>query len=283
MLRRVIKMLAGGGRRAAEPRRRYDDEPPPDPAAWPAPDPRSLMLHIGGRSEVVGESNYQNAIAKAAGRLGPDGPSPQSRVHLASLEREPANKHDPDAVVVKIGRSTVGYIARERTDTYHPILDWAASGGYGLLSRAYITGGFMLDSGRANLGVILHHSGPPVVQYDGRWPNLTDPDPTNSRFASVNLTGEQHHQDFLLTRLFYMNVAELRFADDGVVHVGFDGYPVGQLTPKMSERYAPGLRSHIAEHGSATAFAKVSRGPNKLEVTVKLPKGDDLAAWTLGR
>ena len=61
--------------------------------------------------EVVGESNYQDALIEICGkhtRLGYDGE------HQALLVLEPTNAYDPNAVMVMIEAKRVGYLAREQ-------------------------------------------------------------------------------------------------------------------------------------------------------------------------
>lgn len=61
--------------------------------------------------EVVGESNYQDALIAICGkhtRTGYDGE------HQATLALEPSNAYDPNAVMVMIDGHRVGYLAREQ-------------------------------------------------------------------------------------------------------------------------------------------------------------------------
>lgn len=61
--------------------------------------------------EVVGESNYQDALIAICGkhtRLGYDGE------HEAMLVLEPSNAYDPNAVMVTIEGRRVGYLPREQ-------------------------------------------------------------------------------------------------------------------------------------------------------------------------
>jgi len=59
--------------------------------------------------EVVGESNYVAAIRSAVkGREG-------EHMVAATLQREPSNKYDPNAIAVLVGGKRVGYVPREQT------------------------------------------------------------------------------------------------------------------------------------------------------------------------
>lgn len=69
------------------------------------------------RLEVVGESNYQKALAKICGGQSEDG---ANLFVLAELVPEPDNPHDPRAVRVDIRGLTVGYLPRESAARYRP-------------------------------------------------------------------------------------------------------------------------------------------------------------------
>lgn len=69
--------------------------------------------------DVVGESNYVKAIRSAVGKKGGE------KELWVTLEREPSNKYDRNAVRVHIQGSTVGYIPREDTDEFHGLLQAA--------------------------------------------------------------------------------------------------------------------------------------------------------------
>lgn len=89
----------------------------------PAPPPTAERLQPRAKSrkvirttksfgmEVVGESNYQDALVAICGkhtRNGYDGE------HQATLVLEPSNAYDPNAVMVMIDGRRVGYLAREQ-------------------------------------------------------------------------------------------------------------------------------------------------------------------------
>lgn len=65
--------------------------------------------------EIVGESNYQPAIRAAAGGQ----PTGDEGVKcIAALVPEDDNRHDKNAVVVKINGNIVGYLPREQARLY---------------------------------------------------------------------------------------------------------------------------------------------------------------------
>ncbi len=69
--------------------------------------------HISGsgdyRQEVVGESNYQDALDAIC--MGKEEDGHRFRC-VATLQPEPKNPYDSNAVAVKISKSKVGYLSR---------------------------------------------------------------------------------------------------------------------------------------------------------------------------
>lgn len=68
--------------------------------------------------EVVGESNYVDAIASLFSRPSGD----QETFVDALLLPEPTNKYDSNAIRVVIKGRTVGYVPRDRTAELHPLI-----------------------------------------------------------------------------------------------------------------------------------------------------------------
>lgn len=62
---------------------------------------------------AVGESHYQNALIAICGAYSRYG---EEARYEAAIEREPANPHDPNAIMVKIGGRKVGYLPREQAE-----------------------------------------------------------------------------------------------------------------------------------------------------------------------
>lgn len=65
--------------------------------------------------DVVGESNYQEALAAIAGGVTREG---ADHATIATLVREPNNRYDPNAVRVDIDGRTVGYLSRDDAESY---------------------------------------------------------------------------------------------------------------------------------------------------------------------
>ncbi len=239
------------------------------------------MLHVGNSKPVTGDIRHQEVLRRAAGPLGPLGPSSDRRHLVVHLERDPGSRRNPGDVRVSLNGETVGHVPAARLDEYNPLLDWAAAVGYEVSCRAHLVGGHPdSDGAPATLGIYLNHSSPPVVQFHGYPPSLTDPQPSWwGDWIDIEIMGEEHHQDFLAQHQFRMNVAGLVLGEHGRLHVEVEATRVGHLTSEMSARYRPGVARQLAAGQAVTVFCKVKPGAHKLEVSVKLPRNDALTAW----
>lgn len=107
--------------------------------------------------EVVGESQYQDAIERSYVRHGGDG---HDLKVTAAVVPEDGNRHDRNAVRVEIDGRTVGYLPREIAPDYR-----ATMGRQPGTCSAKIVGGFMKDDGsQASYGVKLNAKWPPAAQ-----------------------------------------------------------------------------------------------------------------------
>lgn len=97
--------------------------------------------------DIVGESNYQDALERVAGR------SDESAEYYctAQLVPEPKNPHDNRAIRVDIDGQPVGYISRSETIDFHRVLR-----GRPASVDAIIVGGWERGKrGRGHFGVKL--------------------------------------------------------------------------------------------------------------------------------
>lgn len=123
-------------------------------AIWHAFKPRGLSDPVGNLSgpgsysvDVVGESHYQDALARICGGRSEHG---TDKHMIATLVLEDDNRHDSHAVRVDIEGQTVGYLPRETAKQYRQRLKEA--GHPRLIGRcdATIVGGW--DRGQADRG-----------------------------------------------------------------------------------------------------------------------------------
>lgn len=132
------------------------------PAATPVPAQNAQALSWPNRDEfdceVVGESHYQENIARALKlwqqRMG-DVPL------IALLTPDANNKHDRNAVSVTIGGTLVGYLERDFAPIYRERLIAEGMGLVPVHCQAIITGGHELNDGTtASYGVMLDIEAP---------------------------------------------------------------------------------------------------------------------------
>lgn len=228
----------------------------------------------GDELPVVGESHYQKALEWAAEGKTQDGC--KLSLVTAELVREPFNRHDRNAVRVDVAGRTVGYVPRDTAPQTHRLIEQLWGRGQLASCRATLTGGW--DRGwhdKGSIGIVLDVGYPPDVFDPERHGAL----PEGTR---VSVTQEQHYQDALSALLGGRKevdvVAELVITDHDphrkksgpTVQVCVDQRTVGYLTPKMSQRYIPLLRTAQSRGLPLTARTLVSRGDNKVEAFVRL-------------
>ncbi len=226
----------------------------------------------GNLLHVVGESYHQEALEALAGPKTRDGASVTRMT--SQLVLDPHNPVDPDAVAVFLGPHHVGYVEAGLAMEIGEVVETINLSGNPATCRARITGGW--DRGGDDIGsygVVLEVADP------ARPRSSTDPVFAAAR-GRLNITGEEACQEFLLIRLGsgwrHVFTAVLQF-EGNEVGVWYGSILVGRLTDKMSARYAP-LLNHVAAEGwPLTCSARIKRGKKKLEVTLCLPQGDDLA------
>jgi hypothetical protein len=114
---------------------------------------RSFQLAHSGFSKVVGESHYQDALARTAqvARKELDEEGEERLCFEAVLVREPTNAYDARAVAVYSPAGVVGYAPRG--SEWCDLLDVLSRRGYdGVSCRANLAGG----EGEKSWGVVLH-------------------------------------------------------------------------------------------------------------------------------
>ncbi|KKC34663.1 hypothetical protein WH91_01645 [Devosia psychrophila] len=115
---------------------------------------RVSVPHIEGDGsfgfDIVGESNYQEALDRIAGGKTKKGHEVE---FLATLIREPNNSHDRNAIAVLIEGRKVGYVARREAKAMAEMIDRR---GYSQFTAdAMIVGGWTDSKGEGHYGVKL--------------------------------------------------------------------------------------------------------------------------------
>ena len=120
-----------------------------------APPPATNVVLLGGRHdlEVVGESQYQDALGER-----PAAARPSASEVQAVLLPEPDNPYDPNAITVLIDGAKVGYLCRDDAHAYRPGLLALGARYQALIALAgVVVGGGMRQDGPGLLGVWLSH------------------------------------------------------------------------------------------------------------------------------
>ncbi|NMH91855.1 DUF4236 domain-containing protein [Pseudonocardia bannensis] len=256
--------------------------PIPAPAAPPVP-VEFVPVSSDGRLQVVGESHYQPALARAArGRTA----EYEVASHIpaqAVLVPEPSNPYDRHAVRVDVlgdgDPATVGYISRDLAPAYHAVLGTLAPGTFATCP-ARITGG-----GPKYYGIYLHLA-------DAADLGLSSPGRTTAAHSvslapetSCTVTGEENHQDYLrtclrdargatrvVTELGWCPIRSGKYSGQTAIEVRINGARVGQLTYAMTQRYAESIRSVEQSGRTPTAEALLADGPRGIQVELRLPR-----------
>jgi hypothetical protein len=183
------------------------DSPGPRRSQSPASSLRRRRLSGDGRKAVVGESRYQQALARGVVSSGFEN-CPQV---TALVVPEPNNPFDQNAVRVDIlvdgGSTTAGYLARDVAPRYQPVLLYLEERGLVGACPARITGG----SAQQSYGLFLHLNSAEDLIVE----NLTDDIELVEPARLVTVTREEDHQDVLAefgpgTRPFTRVAATLR-------------------------------------------------------------------------
>jgi hypothetical protein len=91
----------------------------------------ALELAGGAHVAIVGESYYQDAIAKTIALSGFDSEEPDRYAFQAVLVREPGNDYDANAIGVYSSAGKVGHLSREAAIEYGPVFEEIARQGAG--------------------------------------------------------------------------------------------------------------------------------------------------------
>jgi collagen type III alpha len=248
--------------------------------------------------EVVGESNYLDQIKRVVGKSHhPDG---AEHLHPALLVPEPDNPHDRNAVAVKIGGQTVGYLPREDAAEYSRVLQRLDAQGFVAQVQARIWAsdfndyevdkrGNYMQSTRFGAGVRVDLGEPHLLV-----PGNSPPRGTYELLpvgGAIQVTGEEAHTDILAAycgavgeqwafATLHEMTQQLARSTRTVVEVRLDDQRIGQLTPKMSGDLLAAIR-HINELGSTTSCRALVKGNRAAaQVTLYVKRSHELEdAW----
>lgn len=243
--------------------------------------------------EVVGESHYERALRQLCPR---NLRERQEVAMTATLVPEPRNRHDPNAVAVRVGGETIGYLAREVARTYQPLLLGLAeqrrqaevpcriwAGIYD--DYDYDRKGRLTQSERFSASVRIALDEPHLCVPANGPPS--QPHVLMPRGGTIQISGEDKCMaaitPFLRLEGSCMAHATLHEVEEKtarstreIVEVRLDGERVGQLTPKMSGDLLPAIR-HLESRGHlAAAVALVKGNRMKAEVVLYAARAHEL-------
>jgi hypothetical protein len=112
----------------------------------------AVALRGGFDVEVVGESNYQEALERACGGRQRDGVDFDC---IATLRHEPTNPYDPNAIRVEVDGLLVGYLNRHAAKAFRPVAERLAQQGQVGTCAARIAGGWDRDGDLGHFGIRL--------------------------------------------------------------------------------------------------------------------------------
>lgn len=204
---------------------------------------KAVRLGSRGRVNVVGESNYQQALHRICGgqeRHGHEG------LHEVALVPEPKNRYDGNAVRVDVSSEVVGYLSRDDAVGYqrHLLRLWD-DGAVGVCSGAIIGGG----RDRSNYGVFLRLA-PPTEMFAVNSPGSLQIVPAE---RTVTVTGRAAHTDvlerilgggrtaFVYAALVPAVVQSGKHAGARCLEVQVDGHRIGELSSAMTVKYGSSI------------------------------------------
>lgn len=228
------------------------------------------MLPVG-RTSIVGEyyrqSSIRNVVRGHEREVAPMGVWDNTLMLPATILREPNNRHDMNAVSVSINGSAVGYIAKEETHLWQP---WMKQIEMNLRYPTCDAAVYLEDDG--GYKIILHCS--PTT------PFAANDCPTGyvcmDAVRQVAVLGEELHQDklgaygvgaFVWVVLENGEIPKGKYKGNPTYWVSLDGAQVGYITEAQYEKY-----NALLGVSQSCCAAFISQGPNKLELSLMLPK-----------
>ena len=227
-----------------------------------------------GRQRVVGEyyrkTTIELATAQRRSELRPVGDWGNTARFDALLRLEPENRHDRNAIAVDVNGYIVGYIPREETSDWRPILQRLKSRG---CIASCIASVYVDDD---NYCIVLHCSPEQgLAENDEPEGTVLDGD------SMASLLGEEDAQDVLggygagsrvWADIKTGTIPKGKYKGNPTLWAFVDGTPVGYLTEKSSQRLYADISGRIPCH----CICAIANGSKKLEASLMVPKTSDI-------
>jgi hypothetical protein len=249
------------------------------PAAINADIPAFVMLGRGGGhygQSVAGESHHFRDLARLAG------PAPIGERELAaSLQREPGNRHDPNAVKVVIEDRHVGYLPREDAPAYQAALQLIEQKGRIATCKARLWWSREYNDFIASVSLDLADPAQivPII-----WPATTGRSVVLPAERSYQIHGESEHMDVikaLMNRAYIpgkisaygtLHIVERATSrsTNQIIVVRIEGNDVGEFSKQISARFLPLVEPLEAAGISCCAVVLLTGNALAVEATVRL-------------
>lgn len=239
--------------------------------------------------DVVGESHHPSALKAVLGGLRA-GQEREMEID-AVVEFEPTNRHDPEALAVRIRGGIVGYISRDDAPRYRPAIRRIEAAGARLTVPARVwgrgeSGGGLFASVRLALPEphLLAPLNRPlaepysIIPWGGRY-QVSGPD-TRLKVLAPYL---KEQKEALLLGALHARTETLARSTRELVEVSIDGEVIGSLSAVTAKNLMPVL-SHLGGRNlSAAAWLRVHGSGIAAEVTLHATKAVDLPdSWLIG-
>lgn len=231
--------------------------------------------------EVAGESKYYSNIKRLIRAWGGDG---EYRVR-ACLMQEPSNQFDPNAIQVIIGDATVGYIPKDETEDFNPLLTHLSDQGLLAEFDARVWAGVSSWSDEWASSVSLDCS------FDLSTAVAVNSLPTDARIwpagSKIQVTGEAEHLaeiNSTLVKAYVPGICSAYVAlqasanEKGkwVIEVYLEDALVGQLSPTQSNKYGPHVAA-VSEKGKCWVRAIIKGNVVASEIVLEFKAPELLA------
>lgn len=219
----------------------------------------------------------------------------------AQLVPEPDNRHDPNAIAVRVSGNRVGYLPKEQAARYVGVISTLTRSGYAPTTDCRIWAYEYQDwqgtdrRGRDVYAMVLDARASIVLDEPHLCVPANLPPSKPHRMlphgAALQVKDEESHLDVLAplvrehgeawvyTTLHLLTLGSGR-SEKRVVELRIDDEPIGQLTPAMSAHYAATI-DHLGESGQLVVAKALLKGnPIQVEAVLYAAKSHELdSAW----
>lgn len=236
--------------------------------------------------DIVGEAYREAQIVAALGsRPGLD--QEVIEMTIAELIPESDNPHNRNAVAVRIGGYTVGYVSAEAAGTVQPFIAGIVQRGVVpvVATRIWAVTRNTRRGLELKSAIRIALPTPNEVFPDNHPPS--GPYTIVPRGRRIQVTAEDQHLDYLTIYLSRGSVAELHFTLErrdietrngirSVATVILDGEVIGDLSPSTSKNALPLIDAQRTRGLQTAAWGQLTGSRVAAEITLSLPRATDI-------